>query len=58
MAGREVGQPVVTAHRLHVVYVARAPKVARRRQVYLREKILFKMTKHKFALDSDALYNV
>ncbi len=57
MAGREVGQPVVPAHRLHVVYVARAPKVARRRQVHLQKYILFKITKEKFTPDSDALYH-
>ena len=35
MAGREVGQPVVPADRLHVVDVAGAAKVAGGRQVDL-----------------------
>ena len=40
VAGGEVGQPVVPAHRLHVVHVAGAPEVARGRQVHLQTNLL------------------
>ena len=49
MAGREVGESVGPAHRLHIVHVAAAAKVATVRQVDLK---LATALPHRFTVES------